>query len=72
MLDSEEVQIATEYLELMNKLAVLNEKVEMTNIIEIKKQIKAEIKKVIGVWHSIQLNDQRSFTELYSLFRRLF
>ena len=39
MSDPHEVQIETEYLELMNKLAMSNEKIEMTNITEIKKHI---------------------------------
>jgi len=39
MSDPYEVQIETEYLELMNKLAMSNEKIEMTNVIEIKKHI---------------------------------
>ena len=39
MSDPHEVQIETEYLELMNKLAMLNEKIETTNVSEIKRHI---------------------------------
>jgi hypothetical protein len=39
MSDPHEVQIETEYLELMNKLAMLNEKIETTNVRKIKRHI---------------------------------
>ncbi len=34
--DTHEIEIETEYLELMNELTMLNEKIEMTNVLEIK------------------------------------
>jgi hypothetical protein len=37
--DSHEIEIETEYIELMNKLATVNEKIETTNFTEIKRHI---------------------------------
>jgi hypothetical protein len=51
------VQIEIEYLELINKLVILNEKIETTYIIEIKR-------------HIPKLKPKKS-TELHWLFRKL-
>ena len=49
-----DVQIEKEYLELMNKLELSNEKVEMTNVREIKQHIsKMKPKKIIWLRSSI-------------------
>jgi hypothetical protein len=39
MSDSHEIEIETEYVELMNKLAIVNEKIETTSVFEIKRHI---------------------------------
>ncbi|CAF5177067.1 unnamed protein product, partial [Rotaria magnacalcarata] len=54
MSDPHENQIETEYLELMNKLPTLNEKIEKTNFTDIKKaHFKAEAEKIIWIRCSI-------------------
>ena len=53
MSNPHDVQIEREYLELMNKLELTNEKMEMTNFREIKQHIKDETKKIIWLRSSI-------------------